>query len=212
MIIYLTGPDGSGKTTYLEEIQRHFNEKGNRANYVWLRSPKILSKPLMAYCRLAGLTRYKTIDGIRYGGHEFYRSKFVSWLFPVLQLIDFKIKLLFKQKEINKDNIVLLDRFALDTLADLMVDTHRFDLHRTAIGRSFISSIPDKCKIIVLEATENIIRKRKKDTLHDPNLSNKIKAYSILASDLNLTKINNNHNQSEVRLEIFEELGLNERH
>ena len=158
------------------------------------------------------LIKYKTIDGIRYGGHEFYRSKFVSWLFPVLQLIDFKIKLLFKQKEINKDYTVLLDRFSLDTLADLMVDTHRFDLHRTAIGRSFISSVPDKCKIIVLEATENIIRKRKKDTLYDPNLSNKIKVYSILASDLNLTKINNNHNQSEVRLEIFEELGLNERH
>lgn len=71
MIIYITGPDGSGKTTYLEEIQRFFNEKGNRTNYVWLRSPKILSKPLMAYCRLAGLTRYKNIDGIRYGGHEF---------------------------------------------------------------------------------------------------------------------------------------------
>lgn len=212
MIIYLTGPDGSGKTTYLEEIQRHFNEKGNRANYVWLRSPKILSKPLMAYCRLAGLTRYKNIDGIRYGGHKFYRSKFVSWLFPVLQLIDFKIKLLFKQKEINKDNIVLLDRFALDTLADLMVDTHRFDLHKTDIGRAFINTIPDKCKIIVLEATEDIIRKRKRDTLHDPHLSDKIKVYSILASDLNLTKINNNRNQSEVRLEIFEELGLNERH
>lgn len=212
MIIYLTGPDGSGKTTYLEEIQRHFNEKGNQANYVWLRSPKILSKPLMAYCRLAGLTRYKNIDGIRYGGHEFYRSKFVSWLFPVLQLIDFKIKLLFKQKEINKDNIVLLDRFALDTLADLMVDTHRFDLHKTGIGRAFINTIPDKCKIIVLEATEDIIRKRKRDTLHDPHLSDKIKVYSILASDLNLTKINNNRNQSEVRLEIFEELGLNERH
>ena len=212
MIIYLTGPDGSGKTTYLEEIQRHFNEKGNRANYVWLRSPKILSKLLMAYCRLAGLTRYKTIDGIRYGGHEFYRSKFVSWLFPVLQLIDFKIKLLFKQKEINKDNIVLLDRFALDTLADLMVDTHRYDLYKTGIGRAFINTIPDKCKIIVLEATEDIIRKRKRDTLYDPHLSDKIKVYAILASDLNLSKINNNRNQSEVRLEIFEELGLNERH
>ena len=209
---YITGSDGSGKSTFLKDIEKHFQDKGKNTKHIWLRSPKILSKPLMAYCRVVGLTEYKTIDGIRYGGHEFYKSKFVSWLFPILQLIDFKILLTLKRKKINNSEIVLFDRFALDTLADLMVDTHRFDLHKTGIGRAFINIIPDKCKIIVLEATEDIIRKRKRDTLHDPHLSNKIKVYLILASDLSLTKINNNRNQSEVRLEIFEELGLDERH
>ena len=209
---YLTGPDGSGKTTYIKEIQEYFKYRDTKFVYIWLRSPKYLSKPLMAYCRVVGLTKYKTIDGIRYGGHEFYRSKFVSWLFPVLQLFDFKIKLLVSQKAISTGDIILLDRFALDTLADLMVDTRRFDLHKTAIGQSFIKLIPDNCKILVMEALEDTIRKRKKDTLHDPHLSDKIKVYAILANDLNLTQINNNRNQSEVQSEIFEALGLYERH
>ena len=209
--IYLTGTDGSGKTTYLKEIERFLNAQGKKTNHIWIRSPKIFSKPLMAYCRLVGLTKYKTINGTRYGGHEFYRSAFVSWLFPILQLLDIRIKWFFIKRNLDKDSLIIFDRFSIDTLADLMVDTHRFDLHKTKIGRGFLNMIPKDTKIVVLEVDEQEIRKRKKDTMFDPHLDIKVKVYKILAKDLNLLIIDNNQPQKTVREKIFITLGLNER-
>ncbi len=207
LVYYITGPDGSGKTSYLKEIITCLNNSKKKYKHIWLRSPKITSKPLMLYCRIVGLTKYKVIDGVKYGKHEFYRSKFVSWLFPILQLIDFKIKWSLIKKKLN-DEILLFDRFALDTLADLMVDTSNFQLHKTRLGKSFIKLIPPQTKILVLDTDESIIRSRKIDTLFDEHLSTKINIYKILSRDLSLTVINNNKEFELVKTEVIEKSGV----
>ena len=199
--IYIAGPDGIGKTTFLNCVK--YKIKENKTCHIWIRSPKIISKPLMAFCRLVGLTQYKTIDGIKYGTHNFYKSTFVSWLFPILQLLDFKIKWHFEKRKINKRDVVLFDRFSLDTLADLMVDTHKMDMHKSWIGKQFISLFPENLKIIILEVTEESIRNRKKDTLYDENLALKIKVYKILSNDLNLKVIDNNRDFKTVKEDIL---------
>ena len=211
-ISYITGPDGSGKTTFINLIEKKLLEEKKLYDTIWIRSPKIFSKPLMAYCRIAGLTKYKTIEGIRYGVHEFYRSTFVSWLFPYLQLIDFKIKKSIEFRKIHKikNHILLIDRFAIDTLADLMVDTGRYDLHLTAVGKAFLNTIPQNTKIFVLRVDEKEIRRRKKDTLYDSHLSKRIAVFDILSKDLSINVIDNNRPQEIVQSEIFKELGLSE--
>lgn len=207
-VYYITGPDGSGKTTYIKEIERQLLANNQKVKHIWLRSPKFFSKPLMAYCRLVGLTKYTVINRVKYGKHEFYRSKFVSWLFPILQLLDFKIKWLIIKYKIKKNEILLFDRFALDTLADLMVDTQRLNLHKTKTGKAFIQLIPQATKTIVLLADESIIRSRKIDTLHDEHLSMKIEVYKILSRDLSLPVMNNNMAFDIVKREIFKALSL----
>jgi len=192
MNCYITGVDGSGKTTILKDVENKLQKQLKKTKHIWIRSPKILSKPLMAYCRLIGLTKYRTIGGIQYGKHEFYKSKFVSWLFPILQLIDFKIKWYFEKKNINSNEILLFDRFSLDTLADLMVDTKRENLHKTWIGKAFIDLIPQNTKILIPIVEEDIIRNRKKDTLHDEHLPYKIEVYNMLSQDLKIKTIDNN--------------------
>ena len=202
-IYYLCGPDGSGKTSYIEEIERKLKDRKNSTHHIWIRSPKILSKPLMVYCRLVGLTKYKTIDGVKYGKHEFYKSKMVSYLFPLLQLIDFKIKWKLEQRKIKENEIILFDRFSLDTLVDLMVDTNRMDLHKTWIGKAFIKLVPASTITMVMNVDEQIIRQRKKDTLYDEHLDVKIKAYKIIAASLNLPLIDNNRPFDTVKKEIL---------
>lgn len=209
-IIYIAGPDGSGKTSFLKAIEGEFNKNGLITHQVWLRSPKIFSKPLMLYCRIVGLTKYSIKEGIRYGSHEFYRSRSVSWLFPILQLIDFKLKWIITKLIINNNDILLLDRFALDTLSDLMVDTHRFDLHKNWVGKAFIKLLPANTNILVLSVLETTIRARKADTLFDPNITYRIKSFDVLSKDLKLNVINNNRPYNIVKKEIYNIIGLNE--
>ena len=209
-VFYIAGSDGSGKTTILNDVEKELIGQSEKTKHVWIRSPKIISKPLMVYCRLVGLTKYKTIDGIKYGKHEFYKSSFVSWLFPMLQLIDFKIKWYFQKRKIKSNEILLFDRFSLDTLADLMVDTKRLDLHKTWIGQSFIDLIPQNTKILISIVDEKNIRNRKKDTLHDEHLANKINVYNMLSQDLKIKTIDNNRVYKEVRKDIFKYLGIDE--
>lgn len=190
MIFYFSGPDGSGKTHIIKRLQTHFFKDKN-ISYIWVRSPKILSKPLMLYCRLVGLTKYFRKEGIRYGVHMFYRSKFVSWVFPYLQYIDLRISLFFILRRFSEE-LVLIDRFSLDTLADLMVDTNRFDLHKKSIGKKILNTIPENTHAILISANEEIIRDRKPDTRYDPNLKKRIMVYKILGNDLNLKMIFNN--------------------
>lgn len=201
-VIYIAGSDGSGKTTYLKKVEEELLSNKNITNRIWLRSPKITSKPLMVYCRLVGLTQRETIDGILFSRHDFYKSTFVSWLFPKLQLLDFKIRWYSERKKIKENEVVLFDRFSLDTLADLMVDTHKMDLHKTSIGKSFIKLLPKNIKIIVLHVDENVIRSRKEDTVHDKTLALRVKVYAILSKDLGLKVIDNNREFEIVKNEI----------
>lgn len=199
--IYIAGPDGVGKTMYINYIEGTIEEK--KAKHIWIRSPKILSKPLMLYCRLIGLTKYKVINNVKYGVHDFHKSTFVSFLFPFLQLIDFKIKWFLVKQRICVDDVILFDRYNLDTLADLMVDTHNMQLHKTCLGKQFIKMLPKNSNVLILKVNENVIRERKKDTLYDENLALKIKVYEILSEDLGIKTIDNNRNIDMVKKEII---------
>lgn len=200
---YIAGSDGSGKTTLLLDLEKELLARSHSTRHIWIRSPKIFSKPLMLYCRIFGLTKYKTIGGIRYGKHEFYRSSFVSYLFPFLQLIDFKIKWFWERKRIRSDEILLFDRFNLDTLSDLMVGTRRMDLHKTWVGREFIKLSPNKEKMIILKVDPEVIRKRKVDTLHDEQLEDKVKIFEFLSRELNIKLVNNNVQYENIKKEVI---------
>jgi len=205
---YITGPDGSGKTSYLKEVERKLIEQNKKYKHIWIRSPKITSKPLMLLCRITGLTKYKVIDGVKYGKHEFYRSKFVSWLYPILQYIDFRIKWYLEKRKLKKSEIALFDRHAIDTLIDIMVDTGKIVLHKKRLGKAFIRLIPKNTSIIVMDTKEAIIRSRKKDTLHDEHLAQKVNAYREVSESLGLKVIDNNRPYEEVKKDVFNYLGV----
>lgn len=202
-VYYIAGSDGSGKTTLLKDIEKELLVNSNKTKHIWVRSPKILSKPLMAYCRLVGLTKYKTVAGIQYGKHEFYRSPFVSWLFPILQLIDFKIKWFFEKRNIKPNDIVLFDRFNIDTLSDLMVDTKRLDLHKSWVGKEFIKLTPKNSKSIILKVDAEVVRERKLDTLYDETLDDKIKIFQFLSKELDIKLIENNLDYTMVKKKVI---------
>lgn len=211
--LYFMGSDGSGKTTYIKELSQILNQKGLSVHYYWIRSPKILSKPLMLYCRLAGYTRYYYVDGVRYGSHDFHKSRFVAYLYPVLQLIDFGIRYLFDLRSLEsvECDYIIFDRHAFDTLVDIMVDTKRLDLHKGIIGRAFKALVPKDVTILPFYVDPNVIRSRKVDTLHDGNLDLKTQVYRTLYKSMQLKMIDNSLDDMDKVLRRVEKIiGLRE--
>ena len=189
--IYLAGADGTGKTTRARAIADWLGQHGVRCRYVWFRWPHMLSLPLLGYCRLRGLTRYRVIDGIRYGSWEFHRSRLVSALFPWLWLLDTAVVALVRvYVQRWRGFTVICDRFAYDALVDLMLAVDDDRLFTRAVGRLFLRLVPKNGLVLVLDADEAALRERKADLTHDYRLTRQREFYLRLARHLGLRVIN----------------------
>lgn len=158
-IIYFTGLDGSGKTTFVNMLAEEFRRQGVPVKVAWLRMSHYLSKPLLLFCRIVGLTEYEEIDGVHVGYHHFYRSKVVSWLYILLRGIDTWFDALFRvylpARVLRKT--VICDRYVLDAIIDLMVDTH-VNLERTIIWKSLSALIPHGTVVFFIERDDRFVR------------------------------------------------------
>ena len=185
--IYLAGPDGTGKTTLATAIVRRLQERGVRCRYVWFRWPHFLSLPLLAYCRLRGLTRYRVVGGVRYGGWEFHRSRLVSALFPWLWLADTSLAALTKVYFHRwREFTIVCDRFVYDALVDLMLAVDDERLFARAVGRMFLRLVPKDGVAVVLDAPEATLQQRKADLTHDLRIGRRRELYLSLANHLGL--------------------------
>jgi thymidylate kinase len=158
-LIYFTGLDGSGKSTYVELLAEVMRKQGIPIKVVWLRMSHYLSKPLLLFCRITGLTEYEDIDGIRVGYHHFYRSKIVSWLYIFLRSIDTSIDALTRVYLPAKifGKTIICDRYVLDSMIDLMVDTH-INLEKTLLCKWFWVLIPQRSYIFLVERDDKNIQ------------------------------------------------------
>ena len=119
-LIYITGIDGSGKSTVSEHLADQLRSKGYEVNILWLRFNHVFSKPLLGLCRLLGYTKYEKPGGIHVGYHDFYKSKIISYLFIFFQYLDAvrvkytKILPLYRKK----NSVIILDRYVYDILIE----------------------------------------------------------------------------------------------
>ena len=167
-IIYFTGLDGSGKTTFANMLAQEARRQGLPVKVAWLRMSHYLSKPLLLFCRTVGLTEYEEIDGVRVGYHHFYRSKAVSWLYIFLRGIDTWFDALFRvylPSQILRKTVIC-DRYVLDAIIDLMVDTH-VNLENTFIWKSLCTLVPHGTLIILVDRDDKFIRNCRPEMVRD---------------------------------------------
>ena len=193
-IVYVTGIDGSGKTTACEMIGKHLQAQGYEVETLWLRFNHFYSKPLLALCRLIGLTKYETVDGIRIGYHHFYRSRLVSWLFIRLQYLDakrvFRKKIMPRMQRSGK-RAIILDRYVIDILIDVSVDTG-IDLFETAWKDRFMSLQPEGTQTILIKRDYELVRQARPEAMPDKFFINRLKYYDQLREEHGMVIIENN--------------------
>lgn len=207
-IISFSGVDGSGKTTIINEVSRVFSERGKSTRYVWLRYNHYLTKPLLALCRLAGLTKYETVNGIRVGYHQFYRSKIVSYLFVLLTYIDTlatTILLVYIPAHFAHKTIIC-DRWVFDIMVDLEVDTGMSFASGTFPAKIFKALIPSYAICFLIRRDFQIVEKTRKENAFHRHFPKKYQLFERLANESCIKVVNNTASIQEIVEQIMKEL------
>jgi len=207
-LICIIGPDGTGKTTQAELLTKKFQQDGVKCKYQWLRFYHFFSLPLLLVAKMMKLSEVVTLpSGKKVGYHYFWKSRFISTIYPILLLVDtfiiINIKVYFPLKFLKKR--IICDRFIYDTIVDLMISTNNPNLLNTKIVGYFSRLIPKKSITFLLLSNEEILRERREDIKYDKLLKLKIDYYKILARFYNIITI-----KADLSIEDVQEIIANE--
>ena len=185
--ICVTGIDGAGKTTHAKMLVEALKEQGIRARYVYLRAPHFFSKPLMGLCRLNGITekiRDRAGTPLR-SFHHFYKSRWLTFIVPWLQALDMHF---YTFKDVTLPRLlgyaVVCDRHTVDTMIDMMVETHRLEMPDEPVGTYFLKAMPRDSLLVVLVGDKDAILARKDDLEYDEYYAEKYELFMTVQKRL----------------------------
>lgn len=183
IFICVMGIDGSGKTTHVNLILEHLREKGIKCQYKWLRFHHLLSLPLLAFCRIAGYTRLSTLGNFQSCSyHEFYKSKFISVVYPWILFFDTYLFTTIKVYIPMFFGIsTVCDRFVYDTLIDISVATKDHDIYKKSVGKLFLKLIPNNSHFVMLDLDKSLIFSRRPELKYDLTFDERYKLYQKYA-------------------------------
>lgn len=209
-VICVTGIDGCGKTTVVEWLRTRLREEGYRADVLWLRFNHVFTRPLLAICRLVGLTRYETVGDVRVGYHEFHRSRVVSWLFVLLQYLDAaRVRWLRIAPRLRDETrVVILDRFVHDILVDIMVDTGITDLDRKFLGRALLRLLPPGTLVLPLARDAGQLLEARPESHVDRNFPVRLRLYEATRARLSLVELHNDGTLEQLLAQVAKRVGI----
>lgn len=193
-VIIVSGIDGSGKTTIIEAVEKGLRKQGRGSRYVWLRYNHYLTKFILLFCRIIGLTKYEHFKASRVGYHNFHTSKIVSWLFVGSTFIDTLMVSIFKVylPAICSEKTIICDRWVIDILIDLEVDTRLNFSHGSFVSRLFKSLLPTNNQYFIIKRGFDVVRQTRNESMNDRNFPRRYELYERHSNEPDITVIDNN--------------------
>jgi len=191
-IIYIFGPDGSGKTTIAKKFAESLSNKNCKVVYRWMRFNHIISKLVNGIGRVTGLSEKIRYENVIVGYHYYYKSSLISWMYIIATLIDLSLVYPFKILwPLITGKIVIMDRFIYDIMVDLMIDTGIGNLPQRWPGKLLRKFLPRCSESFYLKVDINLIHERRPDTIYDNTHDKKYDLYKKLSRDFKLNTIDN---------------------
>lgn len=203
--ICFIGMDGTGKTTHAQALVQQIKGGTRRCIYRWFHYARLLSLPLLVYARLRGFSKYKVVEGQRYGSWAFANSFVLCRVLPWLMLADTFIFSLFKIRlPLLLGYTVVADRYVHDILVDLMQGTEQPQLHQRKVGQLFARLIPRNSAVVLLDVDTEKLKMRRDDLKNDETLETRSSHYHRLAHDMGVSIINTEYTEDEVHARIID--------
>lgn len=209
MIICISGVDGCGKTSIIDGVRRELEADGRSTRYVWLRYNHYLTKFLLVFCRLVGLTRYEYPDGVRVGYHDFYRSRLVSWLFVAFTYIDTLLVsiLLVYLPSLLTSRVLVCDRWVLDIMIDLEIDTKISFSAGGWLERLFRGLMPRSSQCYLIVRDQEAVLQCRPENERDRNFQRRWNLYKEYSARPWVTSIENKTTIEDAVTQIVDRFG-----
>lgn len=207
--IYITGADGTGKSTQSRLLVQHLRGRGIQCQRRWLRYPFFFSAPLLAYARWRGYSWYEVTNGVRHGYWDFRSSRMLRALLPWILLLDATLAAVGKiYIPLWLGKTIICERFVLDMLVDLAAAFDNCSLHSQIPGRLYMHLVPHDAAIIILDLDAETIRERRPDLLTDRRLKARLNAFRRLSADLSITVYSSREPVAELNRRILQVMGI----
>ncbi|MBI3242591.1 MAG: hypothetical protein HYZ49_09900 [Chloroflexi bacterium] len=201
--IYLTGCDGTGKSTQAKALLARLTASDVKPRHLWLRFPFLLSLPVLLYARWRGHSWYEDAGGVRHGYWDFRNSRLLRLTLPWLLLIDATLAAVINiYLPLWLGKTIVCERFVLDMLADLAVAFDDPGLSRRLPGKLYPRLLPTGAAIVALDLDAATIRERRPDLRTDRRLETRLEVYRQLAADLGMPVIRSDQLLEEVSEQI----------
>jgi len=184
-IIIVSGVDGSGKSTQLALLNRYLRARGFRVKYLWLRWFAVLTYSLYFYARLMRRIIVVRTRSRPVHVHAFWIDPLLRYLYPRLLLLDLILWFTLNKLAVCMKgyDILLIDRFILDVLMDLLWEVREAKLLRCTLIRSMWKYVKSTI-ILTVDPREAV--KRKSDIVSLREVIFKKKCFEIIAKYLGI--------------------------
>lgn len=185
--IMLSGPDGTGKSTIANAIIDKLNEKSKAVSHVWLRFNHYSAKIINFLGRITGKSYYEIYSWGKLGYHDY--GGLIGFFYVLAVYVDHLFFNLFLRNiYLKSKQNYLIDRFIIDIIADLIVDTNKSNMVFFLFG-PFLKKELKLAHAFVLKCDKEIVISRRIDILDDKSYDAKISAYKLIASRFNITTV-----------------------
>jgi hypothetical protein len=180
--IYVTGADGTGKSTQARLLIDHLRSRGIQCRHLWLRFPFFFSLPLLLYARWRGYSWYEVDGGVRHGYWDFRNSWGLRVFLPWVLFVDAALAALRRVYiPLWLGSTLVCERFVWDMLVDLAVAFDDGDIHSRLPGRLYMHLLPRDTVVILLDLDAGTIRGRRADLQADRRLEARLQAFRSMA-------------------------------
>ncbi|OGC46087.1 hypothetical protein A2V49_04535 [candidate division WWE3 bacterium RBG_19FT_COMBO_34_6] len=209
-IIYIIGTDGSGKTTLSNNLISHYKIKGVNATYFYARHFPFLLKPFKMLGRRTALNKtdeFKNYDGYKDKKNTFFTNhRIIAIIYGFIWAVDYLlITLLRLFPKLIRNNLIIMDRFFLDTTVNISESINLNDDQMLKLARFLGLFFPESKLNIFIKVSPQVAFSRKTDIQSIRYLEERNRRYKVFSEKYNFIEING-ENRLEVVFEQAKEL------
>lgn len=206
--IYITGADGTGKSTQAKLLLEHFKEKGVKTRHLWLRYPNFFSLPFLVYARLKGMSWREEGGGVIHGYWDFRGSWLMGVVYPWVLLVDAFLASLWKvYLPLWLGYTVVCERYVLDMLVDLSLALGDKDVYSISPVKYLLKLLPEDAWTFILHLDIDTIVDRRLNLSFDHHLEMRLQRFQIISQVFNLHMISSKPDTDTVFQQIVGLLG-----